>query len=72
MTPTQSEDYPFVKELVTDESGQVRQVVLQLDDYRHLLQAIEDQGLYQAMQQVKHEKPLSLAEALNALDVDKD
>ena len=70
MMSTQAEDYPFVEELLTDRNGQVRKVVLQLDDYRHLIEFVEEQGLYQAMQQVRDETPLSLDEALKALDVD--
>ncbi|PIG94856.1 hypothetical protein CSQ79_05385 [Gloeocapsopsis sp. IPPAS B-1203] len=64
----QANDYPFVKEFVTDENGQVHKVVLQIEDYQRLLEALEDEGLYRAMQDVKHEVPLSLNAALQDLD----
>jgi RelB Antitoxin alpha helical domain len=63
----QAEEYPFVQELVTDIKGQVRKVVLQFEDYQKLLEAIEDEGLYRAMQETIGEKPLTLAEALKEL-----
>ncbi|MEM6597683.1 MAG: hypothetical protein AAF810_22820 [Cyanobacteria bacterium P01_D01_bin.36] len=71
MIPTQAEDYPFVEELLTDRNGQVRKVILQLEDYRTLIEFVEDQGLYKAMQQVRDETPLSLDQALKALDADE-
>ncbi|MEL7225248.1 MAG: hypothetical protein AAGL17_10365 [Cyanobacteria bacterium J06576_12] len=71
MIPTQDEDYPFVEELLTDRNGQVRKVILQLEDYRTLIEFVEDQGLYKAMQQVRDETPLSLDQALKALDADE-
>jgi hypothetical protein len=63
----QAEEYPFVQELVTDTKGQVRKVVLQFEDYQKLIEAIEDEGLYRAMQEAIGEKPLTLAEALKEL-----
>lgn len=65
-----SEDYPFVQEFVMDSTGQIQKVVLSLHDYQHLLEVLEDEGLYQAMQSVSHETPLSREEALKALEVD--
>jgi hypothetical protein len=62
-----SEDYPFVQEFVTDNTGQIQKVVLSLSDYQHLLNALEDEDLYQAMQAVRHETPLSREAALRAL-----
>ncbi len=44
MQSMQSEDYPFVEEFVTDNSGQVCKVVLQLANYRRLIAALEDEG----------------------------
>jgi RelB Antitoxin alpha helical domain len=64
----QAEEYPFVQELVTDIKGQVRKVVLQFEDYQKLLEAIEDEGLYRAMQETIGEKPLTLAEALKEME----
>jgi len=68
MTQIQANDYPFVKEFLTDEKGQVHKVVLQIEDYQRLLEALEDEGLYHSMQEVKHEVPLSLNAALQDLD----
>jgi membrane-associated phospholipid phosphatase len=34
MKPVQAEDYPFVAEFLTDSGGQIRKVVLQLEDYQ--------------------------------------
>jgi len=60
--------YPFAKEFITDAEGHIRQVVLDFDDYQKLLEALEDEGLYRAMQEVRDEQPLSLAEALIELE----
>lgn len=68
MSTIQRKDYPFVEEFLTDSSGKIRKVVLQLKDYHRLLESIEDQGLYNAMQVVRGEQPLSAEEALKALD----
>lgn len=47
-------------------------MVLELDAYQKLLEALEDEGLYLAMQEVQNETPLSLAEALLELDKHED
>ncbi len=60
--------YPYVKELITDAKGRVTKVVMRLDDYRRLLEAVEDEALVRAMQEVEHEKPMSKEEALRALE----
>jgi hypothetical protein len=65
-----SEDYPFVQEFVTDNTGQIQKVVLSLGDYWHLLNALEDKALYEAIQSVRHETPLSREDALKALEGD--
>ena len=67
----QTEDYPFVEKVLTDNDGQIRQVVLQIDDYLRLIEALEDEGLYRAMQRGKDERPLSLEEARRALADDE-
>lgn len=64
--PTQ--DYPFAKEFITDAAGRICKVVLDLDDYQKLLEALEDEGLYRAMQEVQDETPLRLTEALLELE----
>ncbi|WP_233748030.1 hypothetical protein [Leptodesmis sichuanensis] len=61
-------DYPFAQEFITDASGQIRKVVLDLADYQKLLTALEDEGLYRAMAEVRDETPLSLDEALKELE----
>lgn len=66
-----SENYPFVQEFVTDNAGQIQKVVLSLQDYQHLLDAVEDEGLYQLMQAVRHKTPLTQADALKALGDDE-
>ncbi|MEL7070712.1 MAG: hypothetical protein AAGN15_18915 [Cyanobacteria bacterium J06581_3] len=66
-----AEDYPFVEEFLTDNSGQIQRVVLQIDDYRRLIAAIEDEGLYKAMQLGREEKRLDLSAALQALADDE-
>lgn len=61
-------DYPFAQEFITDASGQIRKVVIDLADYQKLLTALEDEGLYRAMTEVRDETPLSLDEALRELE----
>ncbi|MFH7243421.1 MAG: hypothetical protein ACHWZW_11280 [Spirulina sp.] len=53
-----------------DNTGQIQKVVLNLSDYQHLLEALDDEGLYQAMQAVRHETPLSRGDALKDLESD--
>jgi RelB Antitoxin alpha helical domain len=59
-----TESYPFVKALITDPHGKVNQVVLDLVDYEHLLEGIEDKRLIQAMKDAEGESSLNLQEAL--------
>lgn len=61
----QAKDYPFAQEFITDAEGQIRKVVNEIEDYRKLLEALEDEGLHRAMIEARKEKPLSLEEALN-------
>ena len=56
----QTKDYPFARSLITDARGQVQQVVLDFHDYQHLIELLEDEGLYKVMQQTRHEESLSL------------
>lgn len=62
------EQYPFAQEFITDAQGQVQKVILNIADYLKLLEALEDEGLYLAMQDVRHETPLSLDDARQALE----
>jgi len=65
-----AEDYPFVKELITDTEGTVRKVVIDFSDYQRLLEAMEDVGLVRAMIEVKEEIPLKLEQAIAELEKD--
>lgn len=60
--------YPFAQELITDTQGNIRQVILNFEDYQRLLESLEDEALYQAMQPTLNEKPMSREEALKALE----
>jgi hypothetical protein len=66
MTPPNA--YPFAQEFITDANGKIQKVVLNLTDYQALLEALEDEGLYRLMQQVRDEPPLNRESALQALD----
>lgn len=61
-------DYPFAQELITDFQGNILKVVIDFHDYERLMTAIEDEGLYRAMMEVKDEIPLSLESAASELD----
>ncbi|HEY9641630.1 MAG TPA: hypothetical protein V6C57_14170 [Coleofasciculaceae cyanobacterium] len=62
------ENYPFAQEFITDPQGKIRKVILDITDYQKLLEALEDEGLYRAMQEVSSETPLSLEAALLELE----
>ncbi len=62
-----SQSYPFAQEFITDASGQVRKVILDIADYEKLLEALEDEALFRAVSEVRSETPLSRIEALNEL-----
>ncbi|KPQ38678.1 MAG: hypothetical protein ACLFM4_02150 [Phormidium sp.] len=64
----QAEQYPFAQELITDVSGTIRKVILDFSDYKRLLEVIEEEGLYQAMMEVKNETSLDLEAALAELE----
>ena len=61
-------DYPFAQEFITDASGQVRKVIIDIDDYQKLIDALEDEGLHRAMAEVRSETPMSLSAALDELN----
>ncbi len=63
-----AQDYPFAQELITDTQGHILKVVINFQDYERIIEAIEDEGLYRAMMEVKDETPLSFEQALAALD----
>ncbi len=60
--------YPFAQELITDTQGHVLKVVINFQDYERIIGAMEDEGLYRAMIEVKEETSLSLKEALVELE----
>ena len=59
-----ADQYPFAQELITDTEGNIKKVIIDFSDYLRLLESIEDEGLILAMQEVQHETPLNLNEAL--------
>ena len=61
-------DYPFAQELITDTQGNIRKVILDFEDYQHLLESLEDEVLYQAMKTTVNETSISREEALQALE----
>ena len=61
-------DYPFAQDLITDNQGQIQQVIINFEDYQQMIEAYEDTGLYCAMIDVKDETPLTLEEALIELE----
>ncbi len=63
-----SKDYPFAQELITDTQGHIQKVIINFQDYKRIIETVEDAGLYQAMMEVKDETPLSLEEALTELE----
>jgi hypothetical protein len=61
-------NYPFAQKLITDTEGNIRQVILNFEDYQQLLEALEDEALYQAMKTTATETPLNREEALKLLE----
>jgi len=61
-------DYPFAQDLITDNQGQIQQVIINFEDYQQIIETYEDTGLYRAMIDVKDETPLTLEEALIELE----
>ena len=61
-------NYPFAQELITDSQGNIRQVILNFDDYQQLLGGLDDEALYRAMKITLDETPMSREEALKALE----
>lgn len=59
--------FPFASEFVTGSDGQVSKVILDLPTFERLVGELEDEALARVMEQVRHEKPLSKAEALKQL-----
>lgn len=64
------EAYPFAQELIVDSQGRIIKVIVDFEDYQYLLEVIEEQGLYNAMLEVKNNIPLNRQKALEALEKD--
>ncbi len=60
-------NYPFAQELITDSQGNIRQVILNFEDYQQLLEILEDEALYQAMKTTIGETSMNRDEALKHL-----
>lgn len=67
---TNSTQYPFAEEFITDGDGQITKVILDFAQYQQLLEALEDKGIYAAMSETVNETPLDKAEALALLDAE--
>ena len=61
-------NYPFAQEMITDDRGNICQVILNFDDYQQLLEGLEDEALYRAMKIKIDKTPMSREEALKALE----
>jgi len=61
-------EYPFVRKLIKDKNGNISQVILNFEDYEHLIELIEDENLYKAMQNSLAEKPMTLEQAISELE----
>jgi hypothetical protein len=59
--------FPFASEFVTGPDGRISKVILDLPTFERLVGELEDEALARAMQQIRHEKPLSKAAALKQL-----
>lgn len=55
----QADKYPFAKEFITDNEGNIRKVVIDFNDYQRIVDAIEDKALILAMKEVEGEERLS-------------
>jgi len=63
-----AQEYPFVKQVLTDSSGNIEQVIVDFQDYQKMLESIEDSGLYKAMMAVRDQAPLNLESAIAELE----
>lgn len=61
-------NYPFAQDFITDNQGNIRQVILNFEDYQQLLETLEDEALYQAMKTTIGETSMNRDEALKALE----
>jgi hypothetical protein len=64
----QAKDYPFAQEFITDAEGQIRKVVIDINDYQKLIDLLEDEGLYRTVTEAHNETPFSLEEAINTME----
>lgn len=63
-----SNSYPFAQEFITDAEGHIQKVILNIADYQALIEALEDEGFYRLMAEVRHETPLDRESALRELE----
>ncbi len=65
-----TEDYPLAKELILDRDGTIGQVVLDFNDYRTLIEMLEDEMLYRLIVEVREETPLNREQAIAELEAE--
>jgi hypothetical protein len=63
-----AQEYPFVKQILTDPSGNIEQVIVDFQDYQQILESLEDSGLYKAIMTVKDQTPLDIESAIGELE----
>lgn len=66
--PITTENFPFAQEFITDNTGKVQKVILDFEQYQRLIEALENEGLFQAMLETKNEIPLTKDQALALLE----
>jgi hypothetical protein len=62
--------FPFASEFITDGNGHVSKVIVDVNTFERLMEEFEDAALVRALKQVRHEKPMTKAEALKELERD--
>ncbi len=57
----------IAKEYITDESGSIKSVVIDFKTFRAIEEALLDQGLEDAMLEVRSDEELTLSEAMKLI-----
>ena len=57
----------IAKEYITDESGSIKSVVIDFTTFRAIEEALLDQGLEDAMLEVRSDEELTLSEAMKLI-----
>ncbi len=65
-----SQNYPFAQELITDTEGNIRKVILSFNDYKRLIEAIENQAIYPAKIETQDEMNHNFEQALTEIERD--